>query len=63
LTGNLTRAAELVASFKQVAVDESYLDRRVFDLGDLTEQVVTVCGRDCAGTIWCSMSIAGPDWP
>jgi PAS domain S-box-containing protein len=40
LAGNLTRAAEMVQSFKQVAVDQSYLDRRVFDLGDLTEQVL-----------------------
>jgi PAS domain S-box-containing protein len=38
---NLTRAAELIQSFKQVAVDQNYLDRRVFDLGDLTEQVST----------------------
>ena len=40
LTGNLTRAAELIQSFKQVAVDQSYLDRRIFDAGDLTEQVL-----------------------
>jgi PAS domain S-box-containing protein len=40
LAGNMTRAAEMVQSFKQVAVDQSYLDRRVFDLGDLTEQVL-----------------------
>jgi signal transduction histidine kinase len=30
----------LVESFKQVAVDQSYLDRRIFDPGDLTEQVL-----------------------
>jgi PAS domain S-box-containing protein len=41
LAGNLTRAAELVQSFKQVAVDQSYLDRRSFDSGDLTEQVLS----------------------
>jgi PAS domain S-box-containing protein len=41
LFANLTRAAELIQSFKQVAVDQNYLDRRVFDLGDLTEQVAT----------------------
>jgi PAS domain S-box-containing protein len=40
LAGNLTRAAQLVESFKQVAVDQSYLDRRIFDPGDLTEQVL-----------------------
>jgi signal transduction histidine kinase len=41
LAGNLMRAAELVESFKQVAADESYLDRRIFDPGHLTEQVLT----------------------
>ena len=41
LVGNLNRAAELVQSFKQVAVDRSYLDRRQFDLGEFTEQVLT----------------------
>jgi signal transduction histidine kinase len=40
LAGNLTRAAELVESFKQVAVDQSYLGRRIFDAGNLTEQVL-----------------------
>ena len=41
LVGNLNRAAELVQSFKQVAVDRSYLDRRQFDLGECTEQLLT----------------------
>jgi PAS domain S-box-containing protein len=41
LAGNLSRAAELVESFKQVAVDQHYLDRRIFDAGDLTEQILT----------------------
>jgi PAS domain S-box-containing protein len=41
LVANLNRAAELIQSFKQVAADRNYSDQRVFDLGDLTEQVVT----------------------
>ncbi|MBR0795736.1 PAS domain-containing sensor histidine kinase [Bradyrhizobium jicamae] len=41
LVGNLKRAGELVQSFKQVAVDRSYLDRRHFDLGVYTEQVLS----------------------
>jgi PAS domain S-box-containing protein len=41
LAGNLTHAAELIQSFKQVAADQSYLDRRIFDAGELTEQVFT----------------------
>src|ERR1700722_14897035 len=41
LLANLNRAAELVQSFKQVAVDKSYQDQRLFDLGDFTEQVLS----------------------
>jgi PAS domain S-box-containing protein len=40
LVANLNRAAELIQSFKQVAADRNYSDQRLFDLGDLTEQVV-----------------------
>ncbi len=40
LVSNLNRAAELIASFKQVAADRNYSDKRTFDLADLTEQVV-----------------------
>jgi len=39
LVANLNRAAELIQSFKQVATDRSYSNRRIFDLGDLTKQV------------------------
>ena len=41
LVANLNRAAELVQSFKQVAADRNYSDRRSFDLQDITEQIVT----------------------
>lgn len=40
LVANLTRAGELIQSFKQVAADRNYSDQRTFDLADLTEQVV-----------------------
>jgi PAS domain S-box-containing protein len=40
LVANLNRAAGLIQSFKQVAADRSYSNQRVFDLGDLTEQIV-----------------------
>jgi PAS domain S-box-containing protein len=40
LVTNLNRAANLIQSFKQVATDQSYVNQRVFDLGDLTEQIV-----------------------
>jgi signal transduction histidine kinase len=40
LVANLQRAGELIQSFKQVAVDRSSDDRRVFDLKLATEQVI-----------------------
>ena len=40
LVANLNRAAELIQSFKQVAADRSNLERRMFDPGDLTKQVL-----------------------
>jgi PAS domain S-box-containing protein len=40
LVANLDRASELVHSFKQVAADRSHLERRQFDLGELTVQVL-----------------------
>jgi PAS domain S-box-containing protein len=40
LVANLNRAAHLIQSFKQVATDQSYSNQRVFDLGELTEQIV-----------------------
>jgi PAS domain S-box-containing protein len=40
LIANLNRAAELIQSFKQVATDRNLSSQRVFDLGDLTEQIV-----------------------
>ncbi len=40
LVANLSHAAELVQSFKQVAVDRSSSNRRIFDLGDITNQAV-----------------------
>lgn len=40
LVANLSHAAELIQSFKQVATDRNYSNQRIFDLGDLTEQVI-----------------------
>lgn len=37
---NLNRVAELIQSFKQIADDRISSDQRIFDLGDLTQQVV-----------------------
>lgn len=41
LVANLNRAADLIQSFKQVAVDRSHAERRLFDLAESTEQIVT----------------------
>ena len=41
LVANLNRAADLIQSFRQVAVDRSHAERRVFDLKEATEQIVT----------------------
>ena len=41
LVTNLNRAAELIQSFKQVAADRNYSERRTFDMRDLTEQLIT----------------------
>jgi PAS domain S-box-containing protein len=40
LVANLNHAAEMIESFKQVAIDRNYSNRRVFDLGDLTEKLI-----------------------
>jgi PAS domain S-box-containing protein len=40
LIANLTRASDLVQSFKQVATDHGRIERRRFDLRELTEQVL-----------------------
>jgi signal transduction histidine kinase len=40
LVANLQRAGELIQSFKQVAVDRSHAERRVFDLREATDQII-----------------------
>jgi len=45
LVSNLNRAAERVQSFKQVALDQSQSYRRNFDVGEMTEQVLSHMGR------------------
>lgn len=46
LMSNLNRAAERVQSFKQVALDQSQSHRRNFDAGEMTEQVLSLSGRE-----------------
>jgi signal transduction histidine kinase len=40
LVANLNRAADLIQSFKQVAVDRSHAERRLFDLRESTEHII-----------------------
>jgi signal transduction histidine kinase len=40
LVANLHRAGDLIQSFKQVAVDRSHAERRQFDLGESTDQII-----------------------
>jgi signal transduction histidine kinase len=40
LVANLHRAAELIQSFKQVAVDRSHAERRQFSLSESTDQII-----------------------
>ncbi len=40
LVANLLRAAELIQSFKQVAVDRSHAERRQFNLNEATGQII-----------------------
>jgi PAS domain S-box-containing protein len=46
LVTNLSRSAERIQSFKQVALDQSQSERRSFDPGLLTEQVLSHLARD-----------------
>lgn len=40
LSLNLQRAGEMIQAFKQVAVDRSHAERRLFDLAEATDQII-----------------------
>jgi PAS domain S-box-containing protein len=68
LASNLNRAADLIQSFKQVAVDQGYLDRRSFYAGDLTEQVLVdlrpmLQGKNIALNVECQPDLAMSSYP
>jgi signal transduction histidine kinase len=68
LASNLNRAADLIQSFKQVAVDQGYLDRHSFYAGDLTEQVLaslrpTLQGKNIALNVECQPDLAMNSYP
>ena len=47
LHGNLTRAADLVHSFKQVAADQASGERRQFEMDEWLQDLLTSLGRSC----------------
>jgi signal transduction histidine kinase len=68
LASNLNRAADLIESFKQVAVDQGYLDRSIFHAGDLTEQVLAsmrpaLQERNIALDVECQPDLAMNSYP
>jgi PAS domain S-box-containing protein len=68
LTANLNRAAELIQSFKQVAADRNQSDQRTFDIGDLTQKIVTslrlgLPHRDLALKVRCQPDLAMNSYP
>ncbi len=68
LLANLHRAAELIQSFKQVAVDRSHAERRAFDMKMLTDQIMlslrpTLSKRNIALSIDCPADLSINSYP
>jgi signal transduction histidine kinase len=58
LVTNLNRAADLIQSFKQVAVDRTHAERRMFDLREATEQLaVSIRPALKRSPIWLTVDI------
>ena len=57
---NLHRAAELIQSFKQVAVDRSHVERRQFMLREATDQIITSL-RPVLKKVTITLSVEVPD--
>jgi signal transduction histidine kinase len=65
---NLGNAVELIQSFKQVAADRNVSDRRRFDLGEVTDQVVRglrfgLRGQNVTVTVDCAPDLAMNSYP
>jgi C4-dicarboxylate-specific signal transduction histidine kinase len=65
---NLGHAADLIQSFKQVAADRNVSDRRRFDLGQVTEQVVKglrfgLRGQNLNVSVECEPNLAMNSYP
>ena len=65
---NLGNAVELIQSFKQVAADRNVSDRRRFDLGQVTEQVIKgltfgLRGQNLTVSVECEPNLAMNSFP
>ncbi len=64
---NLNHAIDLIQSFKQVAADRNISDRRAFDLGDVTEQMIKglrfSLRRDLSVHVECEGDLAMNSYP
>jgi signal transduction histidine kinase len=65
---NLNHAVDLIQSFKAVAADRDFLDRRGFDLGQVTEQIVRslrsgLRTRDLTFRVDCEPNLAMNSYP
>jgi signal transduction histidine kinase len=65
---NLGHAADLIQSFKQVAADRNVSDRRRFDLGQVTEQIVKglrfgLRSQNLAVSVACEPNLAMNSYP
>jgi signal transduction histidine kinase len=66
IMGNLNHAVDLIQSFKEVAADRNFSDRRYFDLGQVTEQVVRSLRsglRDLTFRVDCEPNLAMNSYP
>jgi PAS domain S-box-containing protein len=68
LVANLNHAAELVQSFKQVATDRNYANQRIFDLGELTDQIAMslrpgLGGQNLALNVQCQSNLTMDSYP
>jgi PAS domain S-box-containing protein len=68
LVANLNHAAELVQSFKQVATDRNYANQRIFDLGELTDQIAMslrpgLGGQNLTLNVQCQRNLTMDSYP
>jgi signal transduction histidine kinase len=68
IMGNLKQAVDLIQSFKQLDADSNFSDRRGFDLGQMTEQIVRslrsgLRSHDLAFSVDCEPNLVMNSYP